>query len=364
MEAKPFTFRSANGTTPLTLSSNFILPKDRRPLLSEVLTSASIPIIDMSEQEQSSGDDGRAHGEPSPLVQKISQACEEFGFFQIINHGVPRDLCRKMMTAVAQFFQLPPEERAQLFSEDPTKPVKILNYNLKIEGQEKVSMWSESFSHPWDPVDDFAHLLPTNPPLYKEVVGEYAKEIGALVSRLLRLLSRGLGLEEDCLQKRVGERPRLRAQANMYPPCPDPEQTLGLAVHTDLNALTVLLQSEGVSGLQVIKDGKWVAVDPVPNAFVINLGDQIQVLSNGRYKSVHHRAVTNKKMERMSLAMFYGPNKDTIIGPIEDLVDEEHPPLYRSYHFAQYLDEFFKQMGTRRMVKEVFELRHQGLCGS
>ena len=75
----------------------------------------------------------------------------------------------------------------------------------------------------------------------------------------------------------MGDNPRLRAQANFYPPCPDPELTLGLAVHTDLNALTVLQQSAGVTGLQVIKDGKWLPVDPVPNAFVINLADQIQV---------------------------------------------------------------------------------------
>ena len=78
----------------------------------------------------------------------------------------------------------------------------------------------------------------------------------------------------------MGDKPRLGAQANFYPPCPDTELTLGLAVHTDFNALTLLRQSAGVTGLQVIKDGKWVAVDPIPNAFVINLGDQIQLILN------------------------------------------------------------------------------------
>lgn len=110
-----------------------------------------------------------------------------------------------------------------------------------------------------------------------EVFIEYAKEIGTLMNRLLKLLSQGLGLEKDCLHKKLGENPTLKAQANYYPPCPDPELTLGLAVHTDLNALTVLRQTKGVKGLQVIKDGKWVGVDPLSNAFVINLGDQIQV---------------------------------------------------------------------------------------
>ncbi|KAL5826846.1 hypothetical protein ACOSQ3_018685 [Xanthoceras sorbifolium] len=59
----------------------------------------------------------------------------------------------------------------------------------------------------------------------------------------------------------------------------------------------------------------------------------------------------------MALAMFYGPNEDTEIGPIEELVDEQHPPFYRNYRFAEFLEEFMRQEGTRRLVKEVFELK-------
>ena len=106
------------------------------------------------------------------------------------------------------------------------------------------------------------------------VFAECEKEIGALVKRLLGLISQGLGPEEDCLQKKLGENPTQKAQGNYYPPCPDPDLTLGLSIHTDLNALTILRQTEGVTGLQVlIKDEKWVAVDPLPSASVINLGD-------------------------------------------------------------------------------------------
>ncbi|XP_018503592.2 protein DOWNY MILDEW RESISTANCE 6-like [Pyrus x bretschneideri] len=184
-----------------------------------------------------------------------------------------------MITAMVQFFKLPPEERAKYFTTDHSKQVKLFNYYLKVEEQEQnVTMWSETF-----------------PSKSKsEVFAEYAKEIGRLMKMLLGLLSQGLGLEKDCLQKKLGDNPTLIARGNYYPPCPDPEVTLGLAIRTDLNALTVLRQTEGVTGLQVIKDGKWVAVDSLPSAFVINLGDQIQVLSNGRYKKVHDRAVTQQ----------------------------------------------------------------------
>ena len=113
--------------------------------------------------------------------------------------------------------------------------------------------------------------------IYREVFAEYARAIGVLFDRLLSLISRGLGLDKDCLKRRIGEKPGLNTQANYYPACPDPELTMGLPDHNDLGSITVLLQVEGVTGLQVIKDGKWLTVDPVPDAFVINLADQTQV---------------------------------------------------------------------------------------
>ncbi|PIN17392.1 Iron/ascorbate family oxidoreductase [Handroanthus impetiginosus] len=338
------TFCLANNNT-LSLSQEFILPARDRPMLSEVLTSISVPVIDLYEPQSS-------------VVKKISKACEEFGFFQIIKHDVPKELYQRMMAAVKDFFKLPPEERSHLYSDDRTKPLRVLNYYLEVEGESRVTMWTETLAHPWHPSDDFAHFLPRKPPHYRELASEYAKEIGWLMRRLLGLISLGLGLKKDTLQRRLGEKPRLVSQANYYPPCPQPELTLGLPPRTDLNALTILLQSEDVNGLQVIKEGKWVAVDPVPKSFVVNIGDQIQVLSNGRYKSVHHRAVTNKDMERVSIAMFYGPNKDTIIGPIEDLIDKQHPPMYRNYRYEEFLEEFHRQEGQRRRVKEVFEILH------
>ncbi|KAM1194468.1 hypothetical protein ACFX15_020751 [Malus domestica] len=239
-----------------------------------------------------------------------------------------------MMTAMAQFFKLPPEERAKYFTTDHSKQVKLFNFYLKVEGQEqKVTMWSETFSHLWHPLNS----LPENPPQY------------GLMKTLLGLLSQGLGLEKDCLQKKLDDNPTLKAQGNYHPPCPDPEVTLGLAIHTDLNALTVLKQTEGVTGLQVIKDGKWVAVDSLPQCLCI------------RVCTTAHRAVTNKIQPRLSLAMFYGPNRDTVIGPIKDLIDEQHSTLYRNYKYAEFLKSSTgkkEQEGARRFVKEVFELQN------
>jgi len=90
-------------------------------------------------------------------------------------------------------------------------------------------------------------------------------------------MSQGLGLHADCLEHRIGENPTYRAQANYYPPCPNPELTLGLGVHTDRDVLTVILPTPEVQGLQVMKNEKWIVVDPNPGALIVNLGDQLQV---------------------------------------------------------------------------------------
>jgi len=138
-------FQLANESSPLSLTPNFILPEHKRPHLSEVTFLDSIPIIDLSHLD---------------VVHKISRACEEFGFFQIVNHGVPDQVCNKMMKAITSLFELPPEEREHLFSTDHTKNVRLINYYLHVEGGEKVKLWSECFAHLWYPIDDIIQLLP------------------------------------------------------------------------------------------------------------------------------------------------------------------------------------------------------------
>jgi isopenicillin N synthase-like dioxygenase len=91
------------------------------------------------------------------------------------------------------------------------------------------------------------------------------------------LESLGLELERSHMVAVMGRDAQPHMAVNYYPPCPQPELTYGLPGHKDPNAITLLLQ-DGVSGLQVQRGGRWVAVNPVPNALVINIGDQMQVM--------------------------------------------------------------------------------------
>ena len=107
--------------------------------------------------------------------------------------------------------------------------------------------------------------------------------MGVLMTRLLRMLSKGLGLEENYLKARLGEQPFLKCHGNYFPPCPNPELTLGLPTHTDSLALSVVRTLDSVPGLQILRDEQWVAVDPLPNSFTVNIGDQLEVSQNILY---------------------------------------------------------------------------------
>ncbi|XP_023545451.1 protein DOWNY MILDEW RESISTANCE 6-like [Cucurbita pepo subsp. pepo] len=341
------TFKMAFDSLPpsLSSSSSYVLPDHMRPDLQHVSHAISLPTIDLDLHDQ------------SLLVHQVSEACQSFGFFQVINHGIPQRLCDAVLDTTTQFFHLPPEQRNQYVTTDHTKKVKIFNYYAKdVEGR-KINLWSETFTLPWDPAgQEFLNHVPQNPPQYREVYGEYSREMGRLMERVLGLMSLGLGLDEGALKRSIGEKPELYSQANYYPPCPQPELTMGLGTHTDIVAIAVLLQSQEAAGLQIMKDQQWVSLLPHPNSLVVNVADQIQVLSNGRYKSVIHRAVTNRARRRLSLVMFYAPNDETVIKPIEELTDEHHPPLYKTFTYKQFMHEFRAQEGTIRRVKETFQL--------
>ena len=110
----------------------------------------------------------------------------------------------------------------------------------------------------------------------REIAVAYAKEIRMVERRLLGLLSQAVGLEEEHLPSKFGPDRLQMMSLNYYPACPRPDLTIGLQGHSDASAVSILLQD--LVGLQVLKDGHWLSVDPVPNAFVVNAGDILEVI--------------------------------------------------------------------------------------
>lgn len=170
------------------------------------------------------------------------------------------------------------------------------------------------------------------------MVAEYGREVVKLGGKLMKAFSMNLGLEDDFLLNSFGGEENVGAclRVNYYPKCPQPDLTLGLSPHSDPGGMTILLPDENVAGLQVRRNDSWVTVKPAPNAFIINIGDQIQVLSNAIYQSVEHRVIVNSNKDRVSLAFFYNPKSDLLIEPSKELVTEDRPALYPPMTFDEY----------------------------
>ncbi|CAL9766766.1 unnamed protein product [Musa acuminata subsp. burmannicoides] len=323
-----------------SLPDTYVRPESQRPRLHEVVRDANIPTIDLGSPDV------------SRVIAQVGDACRSFGFFQVVNHGVPVELMLAMMAVASEFFRLPPEEKAKHYSDDPTKKMRLsTSFNIR---KETVRNWRDYLRLHCYPLEEFVPGWPSNPASFKEVVSGYCREVRQLGLRLLGLISLSLGLEEDYMVKVLGEQEQHMA-VNYYPKCPEPELTYGLQAHTDPNALTILLQDPKVAGLQVLKNGKWIAVNPQPDAYVINIGDQLQALSNGRYRSVCHRAVVNSDTDRMSVASFLCPCNSAVISTPEKLVVDGSPAIYRSYTYEEYYNKFWSRNLDDEHCLELFK---------
>ncbi|XP_027090249.1 protein LATERAL BRANCHING OXIDOREDUCTASE 1-like [Coffea arabica] len=135
----------------------------------------------------------------------------------------------------------------------------------------------------------------------------------------------------------AGKSPLPIIRVNHYPPCPSPDLALAVGRHNDGVALTILAQDD-VGGLEVKRknDGEWILVKPIPNAYIINIGDIIQVWSNDKYESVEHRAILNSETERFSIPFFFNPAHYTWVEPLEELINEQNPRKYKAYNCGKY----------------------------
>ncbi|XP_020691893.1 flavanone 3-dioxygenase 2 isoform X1 [Dendrobium catenatum] len=316
-----------------SVPESYIRPASQRPNFAAVEIDGNIPIVDLGSPDK------------SLIVAQVGQACQSYGFFQVVNHGISSELIQQMRAIGNEFFHLPAEEKLRLYSDDPAKKVRLsTSFNVK---KETVHNWRDYLRLHCYPLEEYLSVWPSKPSAFREVVSKYCTEVRRLGFFLLGFISLSLGLEQDYIKEVLGEQEQHMA-INYYPPCPEPELTYGLPSHTDPNALTILLQDPQVAGLQVLRAGKWIAVGPHPNAFVINLGDQLQALSNGKYRSVFHRAVVNSEKERLSVASFLCPCNSSVIAPAKQLTAEDSPAIYRSYTY----DEYYKQFWARNLDQE------------
>ncbi|KAK3135755.1 hypothetical protein QOZ80_5BG0423020 [Eleusine coracana subsp. coracana] len=305
---------------PAALPDHYVFSSAQLPAATAA-DRVTLPLIDMS-------------GDRDEVRRAILDAGKEFGFFMVVNHGVPEQVMKDMEDVCEEFFRLPAEDKAHLYSEDRHKPNRIFSGATYETGGEKYWRDCLRLALPY-PVGDATKDWPDKPEGIREKIQNFTLLTRSVGLELLRMLSEGIGLRPDYFEGEISSGDVI-LNINHYPPCPNPRKTLGLPPHCDRNLITLLLPGK-VYGLDVLYKGEWIKVDPVPNTFVVNFGQQLEVVTNGLLKSIEHRTVTNAAVARTAVATFLMPTPDCVIGPAEEFISKENPPCYRTVMFRDFM---------------------------
>ncbi|KAK2995147.1 hypothetical protein RJ640_002400 [Escallonia rubra] len=311
-----------NGTAP-QVPPEYIQPPETRPNnpTARPANNNPIPSIDLNS----------AVRDADFLRTEIGAACRDWGAFHVTNHGVPPKLLGEVRRVGRTFFEACPMDEKLRYSCD-TSGAATEGYGSRmlVASNDTVLDWRDYFDHHTLPVSRRdPSRWPQFPPDYREVMVEYSDHMKALAQKLLGLISESLGLPSSCIEEAVGEFYQ-NISINYYPPCPQPDLTLGLQAHSDMGAITLLIQDD-VGGLQVFKDDEWITVDPLSDAIFVILSDQTEIISNGKYRSAQHRAITNGSRARLSVSTFHDPAKTKAISPAFE------PPKYHTAIYGDYV---------------------------
>ncbi|KAH0970245.1 hypothetical protein GBA52_022401 [Prunus armeniaca] len=261
-------------------------------------------------------------------LEKLKNALSSWGCFQAMGHGISSSFLDKVREAAKHFFSLPMEEKHKCFR--AVKEAEGYGSDLIVSDKQILDWSNRLFLMVFPENQRRLNLWPEIPNDFGEILIEYATKIRSLMDLCFKAMAKSLQLEEDIFLKHFGDQAVVQARYNFYPPCPRSDLVLGLKSHSDKSGVTILLQDQQVEGLQLFKDGTWFRVPIIPQALIVNLGDQMEIMSNGIFKSPLHRVTTNTERMRASVAMLIEPAAEQEIGPVDDLVDEKRPRLYQN----------------------------------
>ncbi|XP_059293193.1 gibberellin 2-beta-dioxygenase 1-like isoform X1 [Lycium ferocissimum] len=288
----------------------------------------------------------------------IVKACEEFGFFKVINHDVPMEFISKLESEAIKFFSSPLSEKLKAGPADP------FGYGNKQIGQNGDFGWVEHIlvsTNSEFNYHKFASILGVNPENIRAAVNDYVSAVKKMSCEILEMLADGLKIHPKNVFSKLlmDEKSDSVFRLNHYPPCREIEEfsdnntnnLIGFGEHTDPQIISVL-RSNNTSGLQILlKDGHWISVPPDEHSFFVNVGDSLQVMTNGRFKSVKHRVLTNSVKSRLSMIYFGGPPLSEKIAPLPSLMEGEDSSLYKEFTWFEYKNSAYKtRLADNRLI--------------
>ncbi|TYH36293.1 hypothetical protein ES332_D13G254900v1 [Gossypium tomentosum] len=288
----------------------------------------AIPVIEFrtGSRDLERGTEGWHH-----LCKRIREACETYGCFEVVYEKISREVREETFELLNELVEVPLER-------------KQLNVNLKpyhsYFGPCSQACLYEGFgiedASNYDSVNNFAQLMwPDGHPRFSQTINTMVKQMEELnnIIWLMIIESYGLGEKWESLMMRYNV--LLRMMKYMAPSLG--EYKRGLLAHTDKPASTIICDDQ-ISGLEIeVKDDEWIKLSTSPNSFVFLVGDPLMAWSNGRMKAVKHRVMMSGVKDRYSIAAFTIPVEGTIIKAPKELIDDQHPQLFKDFDFMDFL---------------------------
>ena len=326
---------------------------DAHPVATATDLGSCVPVIDVG---------GLQAGTTSDAIEEVAQACREWGFFQIVNHGISEELIDELWRQTQLFFSEPDRSKESILR-SRENPWGYYN-NERTKNQRDKKEVFDYTTEGVDPIYQSENRWPETNDGFRTVMLAYLHACTDLSLRLLEAFCIGLDLPADYLEDYFVPQHTGFIRLNYFPvedPMANaavedlPDAGLGIHHHTDAGALTVLIQ-DAVGGLQVHRDGYWHNIPPVEGAFVINTGDMMQVWSNDIYQAPTHRVLAMENCDRYSVPFFFNPAAHARISPLPTVVSDSRPGAYRTVDWAEFrgkrTDGDYADYGTEVQISQ------------
>jgi isopenicillin N synthase-like dioxygenase len=289
-----------------------------------------IPLIDIGPLRAAN----RNPAEIASMAAALSEACRTHGFFYLTGHGVSHELTQRLEQLSHAFFDLPEEEKMRMAME---KGGRAWRGYFPVGGEltsglpdlkEGIYFGSELGEDDWRVKAGMPmhgqNLFPESPAGFRDTVLHHMEQVTHAGHLVMEALALSLGLAPQYFHDRLTADPLILFRIFHYPPHPPEATQWGVGEHTDYGLLTILLQ-DYVGGLQVKSGGQWVDAPPIPGTFVCNIGDMLDRMTGGLYRSTPHRVLNASGRRRLSFPLFFDPSFASRVHRIEgiDTVDDD-----------------------------------------
>ncbi|KAI3803426.1 hypothetical protein L1987_31577 [Smallanthus sonchifolius] len=299
-------------------------------------TPLKLHLIDFTNLDQNT-----KNTEWNSTKSQVHQALEEFGCFEASFPHIPPELQTSMYESLQELFDLPLQTKLKNRSTKPFHgyvgqyPMVPLYESMGIDDAPIL-----------DKTESFTKILwPESNPKFSKTIQEFSEKLSKLDQMVRIMVLESLGLEKYVDEHMGSTNYLLRVMKYKGPETDDSK--LGLNSHTDKNIVTILHQNQ-VDGLEVqTKSGDWIKVKPSPNSFIVMIGDSLYAWANGRLHSPYHRVMMSGDKARYSLGLFSIPKAGYLVKAPPEVVDEEHPLIFKPFDHVEFLQFYYTEAGQR-----------------